>query len=91
MAIREFEYKGFKVDRETWESAPFPIDCSRITDDDMQELVEELYDILHRHYRYSEESLAAYAVNTNIDDELDALRWQEEEDLILSYGGVYYE
>lgn len=88
--MKEFEYKGLRVDRETWESAPFPIDCSRIIDEKMQELVEELFNTLHCCYGYSEEDIMEYAKYEDHED-IDTARWESEEQLVLDYGGRYYD
>jgi hypothetical protein len=84
---KQFTYKGLSIDRNTWESAPIPICTKAISDENMQLLVEELFDILNRYYRFNESDIKD---NTDNED-LDMTRWREEEELIIKYGGVYYE
>lgn len=82
-----FTYKGLSIDRITWESAPIPICTKAISDESMQLLVEELFDILNKWYKFDESDIKD---NTDNED-LDMARWREEEELFLKYGGVYYE
>lgn len=88
--MEEFKCNGLKVDRGTWESAPCPIDCSKITDEQMRHIVEELYRRLHEDYGFSEEQIMQYAEHGD-DEDVDLARWQEEEFLILKHGGKYYD
>lgn len=88
----EFTYKGLKIDRETWENAPAPIDCSAITDEQMKQMVKDLYYILHRQHGFSESDIQNYAKaydNTDLCFKIDLYRWQEEEELFIENGGVY--
>lgn len=87
-----FIYKGLEMDRETWESAGCPIYCDRITDEAMCSLVKELYDTLVA--IWGEDVVKKYInKGTKYDrfDEVDDVRWREEEILIMTNGGVYYE
>lgn len=90
-----FTYKGIEVDRETWESAPSPICCEKITDEDMCAIARTLHDVLVSVFgivdvnKYVNKTI--HGVNFNDFDKIDEFRWREEENLILDYGGKYYE
>lgn len=88
-----YTYKNINISRETWESAPFPIYCDQLDDEDMGCIVRTLYDILVD--EYGKEAVDDYASNKSINTEewerIDDLRWREEESLFIEWGGVYYD
>lgn len=92
--VIEFEYKGIRIDKDTWESAICPICCKNITDDDMCCIVRTIYDSLVN--EYDEQTISEYVTDlqeTNFElyDTIDAFRFREEEALFLLNGGFYYE
>ena len=90
----EFEFNGIKIDRETWESAPFPIDCSGISDQKMQDIAEQLYYTLCNFCGFDKEDVEEYTkgcLRGDLYEKIDNCRWREEEELIVLNGGIYYE
>lgn len=90
--VKCFTYKGIEMDRETWESAGCPIYCGKITDEVMCMLVKELYEGLVA--IWGEDSVKMYikkGTKYKRFDEIDDTRWREEEILIMTNGGIYYE
>lgn len=88
----EYVYNGISIDSTTWESAPFPIYCGNINEEDMCCIVRTLYDLLVQ--EYGEEMTKQYINDVNGFDEwdnIDNFRWTEEEELFLEWGGIYYE
>lgn len=79
------------IDRETWEAAPSPINCDKITDEDLEQIAESLYDILVG--EFSKEEIREYLADTSNEDYwgIDEFRWKEEEELFIKWGGTYYE
>lgn len=74
-------YNGVEVDRETWESAVCPICMDSVTDSDLDELAERLYFALCADFRT--DKLTEEQINSE-------LRWQIEEDMIMSLPNTYY-
>jgi hypothetical protein len=103
--VETFTYKGIEIDRDTWESAPEPMFCGKITDDNMRQMVVYLYDAMVSAYGEKEveyyvkikESLADCETSGYDDndieyyDRMDQFRWVEEEELFIEFGAVYYE
>lgn len=87
-----YSYRGIFVSRADWESASCAMYCDEISDKDMEEIPQRLYNILV-------DVFGTCAVQNYIEkgadyerfDEVDELRWSEEENLFLDYGGRYYE
>lgn len=77
-----------------WESAPCPIYTGKITKDDLDKAERELYYIMCQYYRWNEEGvnrlLKGIGETDEINDFKDAV-CEEEEKLVMHYGGVYYE
>ena len=101
--VEEYDYKGLRIDKSTWEGACTPICCDTITEDDMCDIVVELYDTMVcafgqqmvDEYIYCLNSESdIYSTNNLSEDEfenINDLRWIEEEHLFIDYGGIYYE
>ena len=88
----EYKYKGLSVDNVTWESAGASMYCGHLTDEDFGCIVRTLYDTLVS--VYGESMIEDYINNPNGFeewDDIDDLRWREEEELFLEWGAVYYE
>ena len=87
-----YSYRGISVSRADWESASCAIYCDEISDEDMEKIPQTLYNILVNVFGTS-------AVQNYIEkgeeykdfDEIDEVRWREEESLFLEFGGRYYE
>ena len=83
-----------KIELDAWESAPCPIYTGNITKDDLEKAERELYDIMCHYYRWDKEDvnrlLKGIGETDEINDFKDAVS-NEEELLIMNYGGVYYE
>ena len=87
-----YSYRGISVSRADWESASCAMYCDEISDEDMGEIPQRLYNILVDVFGTS-------AVQNYIEkgeeykdfNEIDEVRWREEESLFLDYGGRYYE
>ena len=87
-----FTYNGLEVDRETWESAPTPICCTNITDEDMCMIAKMLYKILCEVFGcYDVRKYVEWGNEWDYYDKIDEFRWREEENLFLDFGGQYYE
>jgi hypothetical protein len=98
-----FNYKGIEVDKDTWESAILPMCCNEIDDDNMCQIAIYLYDKMVE--VYGEEDVKQYVsmidrlANSKRCDvadilyfnEMDSIRWEEEENLFIEFGAVYYE
>lgn len=90
-----FNYKGIEIDTNTWECAGCSMYCGNITDDDYCNIVKELYASLVQ--TFGEEKIANYIKELSKDthskefENIDIVRWEEEEKLFLNYGGKYYE
>lgn len=93
--ITYFNYKGIEIDRVTWESAPCPMNCSNITDEEMCHIAKTLYLVLVDVFgivavgKYINKMV--HGVDFNEFDKIDEFRWREEENLLLDYGAIYYE
>lgn len=74
-------YNGVEVDRGTWENAVCPICMDSVTDSDLDELAERLYFALCADFRT--DKLTEEQINSE-------LRWQIEEDMIISLPNTYY-
>ena len=87
-----YSYRGISVSRADWESASCAMYCDEISDEDMEKIPQRLYNILV-------DAFGASAVQNYIEkgeeykdfDKIDELRWKEEENLFLEFGGRYYE
>lgn len=87
-----YSYRGISVSRADWESASCAMYCDEISDEDMGEIPQRLYNILVNEFGIS-------AVQNYIEkgeeykdfDIIDEVRWSEEESLFLEFGGRYYE
>lgn len=87
-----YSYRGISVSRADWESASCPIYCDEISDKDMEEIPQRLYNILV-------DAFGTCVVQNYIEKgeeykdfyEVDDFRSREEENLFLEYGGRYYE
>ncbi len=87
-----YSYRGISVSRADWESASCAMYCDEISDEDMEKIPQRLYNILV-------DVFGASAVQNYIEkgeeykdfDKIDELRWKEEENLFLEFGGRYYE
>ena len=87
-----YSYRGISVSRADWESASCAMYCDEISDEDMGEIPQRLYNILVNAFGTS-------AVQNYIEkgeeykdfDIIDEVRWSEEESLFLEFGGRYYE
>ena len=87
-----YSYRGISVSRADWESASCAMYCDEISDEDMGEILQRLYNILVNEFGIS-------AVQNYIEkgeeykdfDIIDEVRWSEEESLFLEFGGRYYE
>lgn len=100
-----YTYKGIEIDKSTWENAPLPMFCDKITDENMRQMVIYLYDAMVNVYGEKEveyyvkikKSLANCETSGYDDndmdyyDKMDQFRWVEEENLFNSFGAVYYE
>lgn len=98
-----FNYKGIEIDRTTWEQAPCPMFCGKITDDNMRQLVIYLYDAMVSVYGAQDvenyvkiKNMLANGESCDYNDiqyydKMDEFRWVEEENLFNSFGAVYYE
>lgn len=101
--VKIFDYKGIKVDKDTWESAIAPMCCNEIDDDNMCQIAIYLYDKMVE--VYGEEDVKQYVsmidrlanfesydvADIQYYDEIDLFRWGEEEELFIEFGAVYYE
>ena len=95
---KEFEYKGVKINRYDFESAPCPMNCDKISDEKMQEIAKKLHHILYSCYGFSKEEIDNYLNGTMTEEsdnelwnDIDDLYYGEEENLFYEYGGEYYE
>ena len=87
-----YSYRGISVSRADWESASCAMYCDEISDENMGKIPQRLYNILV-------DVFGASAVQNYIEkgeeykdfDKIDELRWKEEENLFLEFGGRYYE
>ena len=90
--VKTFNYKGIEVDRVTWESAPFPICCNNISDEDMCMIAKMLYHILCNEFGgYEIKKYIEWGREWEEYDKIDDFRWVEEEELFCKFGGIYYE
>ena len=85
-----FVYKGLSVERrfsKNW----YRIDTTEVSDDAMQELVKELYNILISCYDdFGEDELKAYINGTDARGDIEDERDRLEKELLLEYGGVQF-
>jgi len=83
-----------KIELGTWESAPCPIYTGNITKEVLEKAEKELYDIMVVDYRWGKEDvnrlLKGIGETDEIEDFKDAV-FEEEEKLVMEYGGIYYE
>lgn len=93
--ITFFDYKGIEVDRVTWESAPCPMYCDKVTDEECCDIAKTLYlklvDVFGIVAVGKYINKMVHGVDFNDFDDIDDFRWREEENLFLDYGAVYYE
>lgn len=94
--VTYYEYKGIEIDKLTWEEAPTPICCDKITNEDMCNIVINLYNWLcglfgkekiEKYVKGKEEWEDDYYEYEKINEE----HWEEEENLFIEFGGEYYE
>ena len=87
-----YSYRGIFVSRADWASAACAIYCDEISNKDMEEIPQRLYNILVN--VFGECAVQNY-IEKGMDykrfDEIDEIRCREEENLFLDYGGRYYE
>jgi hypothetical protein len=85
-----FVYKGLSVERrlsKCWHR----IDTTPISDDAMQQLVQELYKILSTCYdNFGEDELSEYIKGTDARSDIEKERDRLEKELLLEYGGVQF-
>ena len=87
-----YSYRGISVSRADWESASCAIYCDEISDEDMEKIPQMLYNILVDVFGTSAvQNYIAKGEEYKDFDEIDEVRWREEESLFLEFGGRYYE
>lgn len=87
-----YSYRGISVSRADWESASCAMYCDEISDKDMEEIPQRLYNILIDVFgTCAVQNYIEKGTDYNRFDEVDEIRWREEENLFLDYGGRYYE
>jgi hypothetical protein len=91
--ITFFNYKGIEVDRVTWESAPCPMYCDKVTDEECCDIAKTLYLKLVDVFGIVEVTTYIKSDEKGSDrfNDIDDFRWREEENLFLDYGAIYYE
>ena len=76
MLNKEFSHKGIVITRGDYESMPCPMYSHEFNDEQMEELVEYIYDTLRVCYGYDEMFIANIKSNENTSDEVD--RFEEK-------------
>ena len=71
MLNKEFSHKGIVITRGDYESMPCPMYAHEFNDEQMEELVEYIYDTLRVCYGYDEMFIANIKSNENTSDEVD--------------------
>lgn len=83
-----------KIELGMWESAPCPIYTGNITKEVLEKAEKELYNIIVEDYRWGKDEverlLKGIGDTNEIEDFKDAV-CEEEEKLVMEYGGIYYE
>ena len=87
-----YSYKGISVSRADWESASCAMYCDEISDEDMKEIPQMLYNTLVDTFGISTtQNYIKKGQDYKDFDKVDEVRWSAEETLFLDYGGRYYE
>lgn len=96
--VEEYQYKGLRIDKETWESADCPMCCEKITDEGMSNIIVNLHNMLTTYYGDKMTERYIKSINNNSSEmleedfeEMNNFRWTEEELLFSDFGGEYYE
>ena len=94
---KQFYFNGLSVCRGDYESMPCPMYTAEITDEQMQWLIDTIYDVLVSQYYFDEEDVRKY-INGELEDDfelqddIDTAFWKEMEDIaVADLKMPYYE
>jgi hypothetical protein len=93
---KQFYCNGLSVCRGDYESMPCPMYTAEITDEQMQWLINTIYDVLVSQYYFDEEDVKKY-IKGEIEDyrlgeDIDTAFWKEMEDIaVVDLKMLYYE
>ena len=94
---KQFYFNGLSVCRGDYESMPCPMYTAEITDDQMQWLINAIYDMLVSQYYFDEEDVKKYINgeledNFELKDDIDTAFWKEMEEIaVADLEMPYYE
>ena len=94
---KQFYCNGLSVCRGDYESMPCPMYTAEITDDQMQWLINTIYDVLVSQYYFDEQDIQKYINgeledNFELKDDIDTAFWNEMEEIaVKDLDMPYYE
>ena len=89
---KQFDCNGLTIAREDYEDMMTPICTEDLSDDDMQYIIETVYDSLMRDYGYDESDIKTYVeYPESAIPSLSEDFWAEIEAIALRMGCQYYE
>ena len=92
MPNRFFGFDGLDIiSREQYETLPCGMYAYGFTDEQMQQIAQEIYDTLHSQYGFDKNQLREYFTDYDPDSEIDDPFWREMEDIAVKMGMVYYD
>jgi len=88
---KEFNKCGIVICRGDYESLPCAMCASEFTDKQMEDLVNNIYCVLHNEYGYTDDEIAELYPNMSDNEDFEDAFWKEMEECAVNLGMRYYD